>query len=504
MAFRGRVGSWGTSLNILLITLDQFRGDCLSAAGHPVVHTPNLDRLAAEGLRLERHYSQCAPCGPGRASLYTGMYQMNHRVVANGSPLDSRFDNIAKAARRAGYAPTLFGYTDQAVDPRDTDGPDDPRLSTYEDVLPGFAVGLHLPTGDLTPWLRQLRDLGHDVPDDGAAALASEPDRPAELSLSTFLTDRFIAWLNRRQVPWFAHLSQLRPHPPYAAAGRFASQYATDTMPPPITAASERHRLHERLLQNPELAAPTEPVTMRRLQAQYFGMVSEADHQLGRVWAALEACDAWRDTLIVVTADHGEQLGDHGLIGKAGWFEQSYHVLGIVRDPRWPAQHGQTVERFTENIDIFPTLCEAMGIPVPAQCDGLPLTSFLNGQGPPWWRDAAHWEFDWRGSLIANGPRSWPWDRRLETKNLAVSRSKSIGYVQFGDASWLCFDLLADPTWRTPITEPSRVLAEAQAMLAWRAQQADRTMTGMLIEGGGIGRWPVMPTDWGCGPGLIS
>ena len=103
--------------NVLLITLDQFRADCLSIAGHPLVRTPNLDRLARQGVRLTQHYSQCAPCSPGRASLYTGMYQMNHRVVANGTPLNGRFDNVALLAQRAGYSPVLFGYTDQAIDP---------------------------------------------------------------------------------------------------------------------------------------------------------------------------------------------------------------------------------------------------------------------------------------------------------------------------------------------------------------------------------------------------
>ena len=109
--------------------------------------TPNLDRLCREGVRCGRHYSQAAPCGPGRASLYTGLYQLNHRVVANGAPLDGRFDNIALAARRAGYRPTLFGYTDQAIDPRAADGPSDPRLSTYEEVLPGFEANVYWPGG---------------------------------------------------------------------------------------------------------------------------------------------------------------------------------------------------------------------------------------------------------------------------------------------------------------------------------------------------------------------
>jgi arylsulfatase A-like enzyme len=386
-------------MNILLITLDQFRGDCLSCAGHAVVRTPHLDRLATEGARLARHYSQAAPCSPGRASLYTGLYQMTHRVVGNGTPLDRRFDNLAKAARRAGYAPTLFGYTDQAIDPRDTEGPDDPRLSSYEEVLPGFDIGVFLPTA-ATPWFDWLRDQGFDVGDDAHAVLASEPERPASASISAFLTDRFLAWRAAQTGPWFAHLSHLRPHPPYAAAGAFATLYDPGSIPPPIPAGGPAHRLYDALRANPATAAPADPGAMARLQAQYFGMVSEVDAQLGRVWAALEASGEWDDTFIIVVADHGEHLGDHGLIQKGGYFEESQHIVGIVRDPRPAAARGVLVERFTENVDIFPTLCEAMGIPTPAQCDGLPLTPLIHGAEPPWWRDAA------TGSSTAAPPSS--------------------------------------------------------------------------------------------------
>ncbi len=485
-------------MNILLITLDQFRGDCLSIAGHPVVQTPNLDRLAREGARLARHYSQAAPCSPGRASLYTGLYQMNHRVVGNGTPLDRRFDNIAKAARRAGYVPTLFGYTDQSVDPRDTDGPDDPRLRTYEEILPGFEVGLELAAGHPASWMDWLRDLGHDIPDQPDAVLASEPGRPAEHSMSAFLTDGFLAWLDRQDGPWFAHLSQFRPHPPYAAAGGFDRMYDPAAMPDPIAPGAERHRLHDGLMRHPQMKVPEDPAEMRRLRAQYYGMVSEADAQLGRVWAALEAQGAWDDTFIIVTADHAEQLGDHGLLQKGGFFEQSYHILGLVRDPRPGAARGAVVERFTENVDVFPTLCEAMGIPVPAQCDGAPLTPFLRGEAPPWWREAAHWEWDWRDSLIPTGPHDWPWDRRLERQNLAVTRGETAAYIHFGDGTWLAFDLSADPTWRTPLADPARVLDQAQNLLTWRARHTDRTLTGMLVADGGVGRWPAdMPADWG-------
>lgn len=498
MAFVAAVGVIAAgAMNILLVTLDQFRGDALGIAGHPVVMTPNLDRLAREGLRLSRHYAQAAPCGPGRASLYTGLYQATHRVVANGSPLDQRFDNIAKAARRAGYRPTLFGYTDQAIDPRLTDGPDDPRLATYEEVLPGFDVGLHLTMGDPTPWIAWLRAKGHSVADDPHVALKTESGRPAEHSMAAFVTNELISWLGRQESPWFAHLSHLRPHPPYAAAGRFADLYSPGDMPAPIPIGETRHPLHAGLLRTPAMAAPREAEAMARLQTQYFGMISEVDCQLGRLWAALEARGAWENTFIVITADHGEQLGDQGLLGKGGFFESSYHILGLIRDPRPGAVRGAVLDRFSENIDLFPTICEAMGLEIPGQCDGLPLTPFLCGASPPWWRDAAHWEWDWRSSYLRDGSHIWPWDRRLERQSLAVRRGGDAAYVHVADGTGLAFDLAVDPSWGTPLSDPARVLTEAQALLTWRARHADRTLTGMLVENGGVGRWPPMPEDWG-------
>lgn len=487
--------------NVLLITLDQFRGDCLSSAGHPLVRTPNLDALAASGVRLARHYSQCAPCGPGRASLYTGMYQFNHRVVANGTPLDDRFDNVARVARRAGYAPTLFGYTDQSIDPRVV-APDDPRLSTYEGVLPGFGLAVDL-TGQHQPWLDHLAGLGYDVSGGLESVLTTEHERPAEHSLTTFMTDRVLDWLDARPAgePWFAHLSYLRPHPPYSAPGEWSRMYDPAVVGTPIEPlpAEQRHPFHETALQVPEARAPRDPEKMARVRSQYFGNVSHVDHELGRLWGALQESGAWDDTLIVVTADHAEMLGDHGLMQKLGYWEPSYWILGILRDPAHPEGHGTVVEAFTENVDLLPTICEAIGEPVPAQCDGVPLTPFLRGEpAPAGWRTSAHWEFDWRGYLVQLQPDGWrdgwPGDRTLERQNLAVVRDATHAYVQFGDGGWLCFDLATDPTWRTTTDDPAVVLPLAQAMLQWRQEHLDRTLTGMLCEAGGIGRRPQVVT----------
>lgn len=490
--------------NVLLVTLDQFRGDCLSSLGHSVVRTPHLDALAKESVTFARHYSQAAPCSPGRASLYTGTYQMNHRVCFNGSPLDDRLDNVARFARRVGYSPALFGYTDQGIDPRVTADANDPRLSTYQGVLPGFDWVLDL-SEPYVPWLAHLRNNGHDITDH-VAALISEPERDESLSITAFLTDTFLAWLDDRGVrevgaaartsntPWFAHLSYLRPHPPYTAAGRWASAYDPTAVDMPIAPAAERHGFHEAVMQLPDTAAPRTEAGMRKMRAQYYGMIGEVDHHLGRIVATLRERGEWNNTVIVISADHGEQLGDHGLREKVGFFEQSYHIIGMVRSPQHQAGHGRVVQAFTENVDVFPTLCELLAAPTPAQCDGRSLVPWLAGETPDDWREMATWEYDWRQLYINDSPDgsavNWPNDRRLERQNLCVQRDDHTAYVQFGNGDWLAFDLASDPTWRTPITDAARVLPLAQRMLTWRSQHTERRLSGLKLESGGVGRWP--------------
>ena len=477
-------------MNVLFITLDQFRGDSYGAAGHPLVTTPNLDRIALEGVRLRRHYSQAAPCAPGRAALYTGTYQMNNRVVANGTPLGAGVASVATVARQAGYDPTLFGYTDQGLDPRVASGSDDPRLDDYDGVLPGLSVGLYLPESQ-AGWIHYLRAKGYDVPSGWAPALRGEPDRPEDDSLSGFLTTRFLGWLGHQDAGWFAHLSYLRPHPPYAAAGRYASMYDPDDVELPIRPTDvDRHPLHEAALSIEESAAPTSERVMRHLRAQYYGMISEVDAQLGRVVRAIEDRHEWDDTLVIVTSEHGDQLGDHGLIQKLGFFPQSYHVLGLWRDPR-RAVRGAVVEHFTENVDVLATLADTLGVEVPARCDGRSLAPLLDGRDVPW-RSAAHYEWDYRYLFIGETADRWPRDRSLSRRNLAVSVGDDIAYVQFGDGSYRCFDLLADPTWRTPCHDADRVLAAAQEQLVWRQEHLGRELTDMLLGREREGRWPLV------------
>jgi len=487
-------------LNVLFITADQFRADCLGAAGHPVVRTPHLDRLAAGGVSFRRHYANAVPCAPSRASLYTGMYLMNHRAVSNGTPLDARHDNVALVARRLGYEPALFGYTDTGVDPR-TVPAGDRALYSYEGVLPGFDPVCHLPEGAPDDWLAWLRKHGVDVPD-GWRSYANEPapgttgrtQYPAELSQTAFLTDRVLDFVDDaagRARPWFVHLSLLRPHPPYLAPAPYDTMYDPASVPGPVRAPTmaeegEQHPMLGVMLVHPLIASPAGEQEQRAFQATYYGMITEVDDQLGRLFTWLDDTGEAERTLVIFTSDHGELLGDHWLVQKIGWFDTAYHVPLVVRGPGVRA--ARTVDAMTEHVDVLPTLCDLLGADTPVQCDGRTLTAWLQGETPGAWRNEVYHEMDLRDP--ASTYLEDAFGLTLEECSLAVLRDEHGKYVQFaGHHTFppIYFDLDEDPAQLVnraadPAYAP-KVLDYAQRMLTWRLTHAERTLTGMKLTG---------------------
>jgi arylsulfatase A-like enzyme len=493
-------------MNLLLITADQWRADCLSAEGHPCVRTPHLDALAERGVRFRRHFAQATPCGPSRASLHTGMYALNHRSVTNGTPLDVRHTNLAAELRKAGYRPVLFGYTDMSHDPRALPA-GDPRLRTYEGVYSSFEIGLYLPE-DNAAWLDHLERRHGRRP--GLAELFGGPlgapaPYPAEDSETAFLADRFLAWLERRTdaAPWCAHLSFLKPHPPLVAPAPWHALYRPNEVPPPVRAATIeaeagahpwlaaklRHPRGESWYGKP---ADLSEATIRSVRAVYYGLISEVDHHLGRILGALEARGERDQTLILFTSDHGEMLGDHWLLGKDGFFPQAFHVPLIIVDPAAKASRGRVVDAFSEHVDLLPTLLDRLGVEIPLQCDGASLLPWLPGETPAGWREAAHFEHDFRDVETKDYERALglPSQRCA----LAVRQSEVCAYVHFNGLPPLCYDLARDPhQFHDIAADPLRapeVLAQAQAMLTWRMDMAERRLTGCkLTPAGVIGRF---------------
>jgi arylsulfatase A-like enzyme len=499
--------------NVLFITVDQWRAECLSAAGHPIVQTPNLDRLAAQGVRFTKHYANCAPCGPSRASLLTGQYLMNHRSGLNGTPLDDRFTNIAREARGLGYDPILFGYTDTSLDPRSFDDPTHPLLRSYEGVLPGFTEGLTMPE-PFVPWLDFLRANGHAYADN-PAAFAPDPSFdtegrgstwapttfPAEHSISAFLTDALLDYVRGATRGWFVHASYLRPHPPWRATREYHDRYDPADVPRPrrlrtVDDEAGRHPFLAGALSLDFVRAPLDEIEQRQQVATYFALMNEVDDQIGRVLDWLDVSGQADDTLVLLTCDHGEQLGDHWLTQKLGWFDESYRIPLIIRDPRpeSKATRGTTVDRFTENVDVMPTLLDWMGLePLPVQCDGRSLLPWLQGDSPTDWRDEVRWEFDFRIPQLLPHPLGMRMDQAI----LSVVRTEDRKYVHFPTLPMVLEDLDDDPDELRDVSADARyredLLAMKDRMLNWRIEHADRTLGGMMLTPAGVfeGRdWP--------------
>jgi len=486
-----------TRPNILFITADQWRGDCLGVMDHPVVQTPALDALAAEATVFAKHYAACAPCSPARASLYTGLYQMNHRVVTNGAPLDARFDNVALAARRAGYLPTLFGYSDTSHDPRGRD-PQDPELQSYEEVLPGFVCQQPLREDDKA-WITWLKSRGHGdalladphrvtpAPDGGVSM--SPPGYGAEETQTAFLVEKLLDWHTEQDAaPWFAHVSFLRPHPPFVVPEPYASMVDPGDVPDPIPLSDTPHTLVQ---MTRDLAAASHfqpglegslsqlsPEDFRRIRAIYYGMIAEVDAQLGRLFETLKARGDWDNTLVIFTSDHGEMMGDHGLLGKGGFYPQSQHIPLMIRMPGAPSGR---VASFTSSTDIFPTLIDLWDIHSQHAPDGQSLVPFLkHGAAPEQIRDSVLWEFDFRHNL--------PTDMR-QAMGLAPRACHLLAmlgpddlYVHSPAFPALRGDLATDPDLRTLDADPDRVHRSglAQKLLTRVTCLRDETLANHL------------------------
>ncbi|MBP5857866.1 alkaline phosphatase family protein [Marivibrio halodurans] len=511
--------------NILLVTFDQWRWDCLSAMDHPLLRTPVLDAFAADATHFANHWSVTCPCGPARASLFTGTYLHRHRSLRNGTPLDARFTNLALETRRLGYDPALFGYTDISPDPRGRDGAD-PIFDSYEGVLPGMTRVCRL-DDDFGTWFADLKAKGFPVPEKpwdifrptaealaeaeaaGRAYCAAPARYKAADSNGAFLTNEVLRYLEARGgAPWFAHVSYISPHPPFIAPAPYHARYAPEKTPAPVRAESAWAEASVHPFLDFKIngraggtnagvgafvgrsVAPAEMADeeLAQLRATYYGMINEVEDCFARILDWLHENDAYDETLIVLTSDHGEQLGDHWMLSKTGFFDESYRVPLIVRDPRPEAAagRGRRVEAFTESVDVAPTVLSLLGAPVPRGMDGVPLLAWLEGRTPARWRDAAHVEYDFgdpvgRGAERALGLRS-------QDCGLAMINDGRFKYVHFQALPPLLYDLEADrhqlvnraddPAYR-------EVLAEMRAkLLSWRMASDEQTLTHYHIDRG--------------------
>jgi arylsulfatase A-like enzyme len=491
--------------NVLLIVVDQWRADFVPHLGAGFLRTPNLDRLCREGVTFRNHVTTTVPCGPARASLLTGLYLMNHRAVQNTVPLDARHTNLGKQLRLIGYDPALIGYTTTTPDPR-TSGPRDPRFTTLGDSMDGFrSVGAFEPNMD--GYFGWLAHQGYRLPKrrediwlpEGEDAVPGATDRPCriphELSDSTFFTERALTYLKGRNgKPWFLHLGYYRPHPPFIAPAPYHAMYSPADMPAPI----RRDRWEEEAAQHPltrfylrgisqgsffhgagGAATALDEAAVRQMRATYCGLISEIDDCLGRVFAWLDENGQWEETMIVFTSDHGEQLGDHWLLGKIGYHDESFRIPFVVKDAGRNARAGAVESAFTESVDVMPTILEALGGTTPRACDGHSVLPLLEGPAPSDWRDLLFYEYDFRD--VHYSKPEGELGLSMDESSLMVVQDERYKYVHFAALPPLFFDLQRDPHGFQNLAEDpdhaGLVKEYAQKALSKRMIHAERTLT---------------------------
>jgi len=394
---------------------DQLRWDYLSCNGHPHLHTPNIDALAARGLRFDRAYVQSPICGPSRMSTYTGRYVHSHGASWNFVPLKAGEMTIGDHLRPQGVKSVLIGKTHMRADAPgmarlgiDPQGPIGVRIAEC-----GFDPferddGLH-PYGGHDPNPRYNEELNRaglnaaNPWEEWANAAAGKngellsgwflkySNRPArvpdEKAETPYITDRAIDFINNAgDQPWVAHVSYIKPHWPYIVPEPYASMYGPEHIlpvkrnpterqnPHPVYAAMQQHRVSRNFARD-EVRETVIPA--------YMGLIKQLDDQVGRLLAHLDNSGLGNETMIIFTSDHGDYLGDHWMGEKDMFHEQAIRVPLIIADPdsRANPTRGLVNTDLVEMIDLLPTFLDVYETPqVPHILDGQSLRPALFGQ----------------------------------------------------------------------------------------------------------------------------
>ena len=495
--------------NVLWIMADQLRWDYLSCFGATHIETPNLDRLAAMGVRFNRTYVQSPICGPSRMSFYTGRYVRSHGATWNGFPLKVGEVTLGDHLRELGVKCSLVGKTHMIPDREGM-----ARLGIEPDSVIGALVsecgfevdlrddglnhsdypGRH--GEDYDDYLRANGFEGDNLWEEWANSAEADdgsllsgwllrnshlPARvPAEHSETAWLTTRGIEYIEKQgDQPWLCHLSYIKPHWPYLAPAPYNDMYGAEDLPPVVRSDEERETDHGflRAWQDIDFCQTFSRDEVRdRVGPAYMGLIKQLDDEMGRLFDYLEASGRMADTMIVFTSDHGDNMGDHWLGEKDLFYDCSARVPLIVYDPTPEAEatRGTTIDALVEGIDLAPTFLEVFGGKAkPHILEGLSLCPLLRGESVDW-REFAFSEYDYA-------------TRDIRVK-LGVDQADARLTMVF-DGRWklvhaegfppLLYDLKTDPDELIDRANDPSVKAEierlSEAHFAWARQHHTRT-----------------------------
>jgi arylsulfatase A-like enzyme len=411
----------GSRLNLLVIMTDQQRFDALSAAGNPVLQTPNIDRIANEGVLFESAYTPVPVCAPARTSVLTGQSIDNHGISRNTPVYDPEsysggpsFDMVLS---EAGYKTAYYGkwHSPQELAAL-YENTDDYHVTAtsgsagmgigmseyYRNYLdakgvPGYesADQYDLPKGQLIdtysrrPYRLNPMDkrFGLSIEEVVAMGDTSQGDIHGTLlidtvhSITAVEARGVLAAIDRfADEPFSLTVSFHYPHPPYTPAEPYASLYPPEEMPLPPSMTDDREDSpYKNANRNYESPRYSDPDKVRQFIAAYYGLVKEIDDWVGVILDKLDQHGLTDNTLIVFLSDHGEMLGSHGMTSKNIFYEESVHVPFLMRLPG-AISAGTRVTDPVSTRDIFPTVLDYLGQPPVDGLDSESLRNVIDGR----------------------------------------------------------------------------------------------------------------------------
>lgn len=374
--------------NILFIMTDQHRWDCLGANGNRLIKTPHLDRLAARSANFAHAYVQSPVCVPSRISFFTGRYAHAHKNRVNYTPLDRSETLLQARLKAAGYRTAVVGklhYFPPTAEEAMRTGFDiaevhdgnvaTDRWSAYvkwrQEHDPRKTQNYRALAKDIAPGKNPFR-----------AAIATEFSETAWTGLRT---RHHLEELARSGRPFFLHASFWKPHSPFDVCPPYDSLYDDVNIPLPelVTVEDVRRLLPEPLqklaLRSGKIEGAADREQLQWIYRSYYGAISHVDHEIGEILATLERTGQAQNTLIVFSTDHGDQLLEHGIMGKNCFFESSVRVPLLVSLPGRVKAARYT--ELIETVDVLPTLLEMIGVPEPREVQGRSFAPLIAATG---------------------------------------------------------------------------------------------------------------------------
>ena len=425
-------------MNVLFLFPDQMRAQAMGCMGNPDVKTPNLDRLAAEGVLFRNHFANSPVCCPARAIILTGKYAHTNGMIANDLRLRESETSLAELFAEAGYRTGFVGKWHLDGGPRQPGWiPPGARRQGFEFWAANEVSHAHFDT-------HYFRDDPEPI-----------PIKTFEASVWTDIGIDFLRQAKQDERPFFLTVQMGPPHDPYIAPDEYMALYDPDAIA--LRPNFDGDTSDRELEPNPYVETPG-----RKEIAAYYAMVTAVDDQVGRILGELDELGLRDNTIVIVSSDHGDMLGSHGTRLKRKPWEESIRVPGIVRHPGAPA--GRETDALFSHVDIAPTLLSLCGLPVPADLQGASLAPVVLGQAESA-PSAAYFQIF--GPFLAGGvERGW---RGLRTERFMYARTK--------DAPWLLYDLEADPYELenlVAVPEAGPTLAELDAELTrWMERTGD-------------------------------